>query len=130
MSFRTTAGVLASTATAAVIVGLSVGGGSVDQSLRQLPEVRHAMDAYRKEHPACEVWAGHGKGEVHHECPLWMFVDQPREIQIANAANTNRMISLCRKCHEFAHVRNFGQRAITNIRELVRQAVIVERGTK
>ncbi len=57
-------------------------GKSVDQTVRDMPEVRQAMDQYRDRHATCEWCHQQRPIEVHHEVPLWLD-DSP-----ANADDT------------------------------------------
>lgn len=93
----------------------------VDESIRDRADVRKAMYEYRVIHPACE-WCGESNIvlECHHIQPLWMNPEL--------AADTNWMIMLCRPDHlSLGHAGNWGRRAVTNIREICKMKIIVER---
>lgn len=98
--------------------------GPVDESIRSRPDVRHNMEQYRSDHPACE-WCGKTKDvQVHHVQSLWLAPEL--------AADTNNYVSLCGTpgggCHlRVGHAGNFGTRCVTNVKEMCRQRIVVER---
>jgi hypothetical protein len=115
MKTRTKVGSAVLAGVAAVLVAIGV-----DQSVRDTPEYRRAMETYRTGHPTCE-WCGAPRVEVHHIRSIWL--------DPALACDTNNYISLCRRDHlALGHAGNFGRRCVTNIREICRMRVIVERG--
>jgi hypothetical protein len=82
------------------------------QGVRGSPEYRGALEAYRAAEPRCE-WCGAARGvEVHHELPVRGWPDR--------AADTNNMVSLCRRCHFVVGHACGWRRAVTNVQELVR----------
>ena len=91
----------------------------VDQSIRDRPEVRRAMDGYRKTHPTCE-WCGGTPIEVHHCISLWL--------DPSLAADTNNFVSLCKKDHiRVGHAGSFGGRCVTNVKAVCAMHIVVER---
>lgn len=93
---------------------------TVDQGIRATPEYRHAMSEYRAGHPVCE-WCGTTKQlEVHHEAPLWL--------DPSKASDTNRFVVLCRIDHQrLGHCGKWGSVAVTNLKVIVSQRIIVVR---
>lgn len=73
------------------------------------------MDAYRKEHPACEVCGECRKGyvDVHHAVSLFDNIEQ------VGTDPAGRFVSLCRKPYnhhlDLAHDGNFGNKYVRNV---------------
>ena len=83
-----------------------------NENVRNSPEVRKAMESYRKAHPVCEWDECSDEIEVHHI--------QPVSVRPDLAADTNNMISLgAKRCHLcVGHAGNYRLHYISNIKEI------------
>jgi 5-methylcytosine-specific restriction endonuclease McrA len=80
--------------------------------VRQSPRVRATMKAYRNQYPACEYCGRVRRLAVHHVLPVHVRPDL--------AATWWNLMTLCFRCHlSVAHLNNFTNRYVTNLREII-----------
>ena len=80
--------------------------------VRQSPEVRAAMKAYRAQYPACEYCGSKRRLAVHHVLPVRVRPDL--------AATRWNFMTLCFRCHlSIAHLNNFAKRYVANLRDII-----------
>lgn len=94
---------------------------SKERSVRNTPEVRHAMKVYREAHPYCEWDNCSNAIEVHHIKPVAWFPEL--------ASDTNNMISLAKQCHLIlGHAHNYRKYYVENIKAICQSRIVITNG--